>query len=248
MVFPSRPRIEILRNIFLLVFLVLIVTIIATPLIVRRGIPFLAEETLEAVLLFAQISLAWFTFRRYEKTIEAREREIESLEKEFQKREKELLETFAYLGKLNVQMSLVKSFLKKLKAPTSKKEAREYVDEILAMARTISTKDWITLRIINTGSLQTISEYWARSSPKIKIEETKIGNREIIDMAKDKELCNEKGYCVLDSASAGPAAEKAFLVFQEDEKVDAEVLDFLKAAVNQCGIIHSMLMLRNGVK
>lgn len=246
MAFPFRLRIEKLRNIFLLVFLVLVVTIIFTPLLARRGFSFFAEETFEAVLLLAQVSLAWYVFRRYEKTVEAREKEIQKLEGEYQKREKELLETFAYLGKLNVRISLVKSFLQKLKAPTSRKEAKEYIEEILHMARAIGKKNWATLRIINTKNLQTVSEYWAVSSAAAKSDEMKIGNREIVNMAHDKELCNEKGYCVLDSAGSPPAAEKAYLVFLEDGEVDSEELEFFRAAVNQCGIIHAMLALRTG--
>ncbi len=230
----------------MLVFLVLIVTIIGTPLLIRRGFSSFGEETMEAILLFAQLSLAWFTFRRYERTIEAREKDIENLEKEYRQREKELLETFAYLGKLNVQMSLVKSFLKKLKAPTTKKEAKNYIEETLQMARTISKKKWITLRMINTKNLQTISEYWAYASSQDKSEGTTIGNREIVDMSRSKDLCNTKGYCVLDSPGPDSSTGKAFLVFVENEKIDAEVLDFLQAAVNQCVIIHAMLTLRNG--
>ncbi len=242
----KRPRIDKLRNVFLFVFLILVITIIFTPLLVRKGFSFFPEELLEAILLLVQVSLAWKIFRLYEKTVKIREKEIEKLEKEYQKREKELLETFAYLGKINVQMSLIRSFLQKLKIPSSKREMKEHIEEILRMAMTISKKKWITLRIMNMQGVQTISEYWAKVSSEIKTEDLKIGNREIMELSADEKLCNEKGYCVLSSESPNSSNHKAFLVFLEKDKIDKETLGFLNAAVNQCEIIHNMFELRNG--
>jgi hypothetical protein len=245
MAFINRPRIDRLRNAFLLVFLVLVITIIFTPLLVRKGFSFFSEELLEAVLLLIQVSLAWKIFRLYERTVKMREGEINKLEKEYQKREKELLETFAYLGKVNVQMSLIKSFLQKLKAPASKREMKEHIDEILRMAMTISKKSWMTIRIMNSKDLQTVSEYWVKASSSIKTDEMKIGNREIKELSSNKRLCNEKGYCVLSSESAHSSNHKAFLIFLEKENVDKEILGFLNAVVNQCEIIHNLFELRN---
>ena len=239
----SPSRIENLRNIFFLVFLVLVATIIFTPLLVTRGFPFVAEETLESILLFVQVTLAWYVFQLYEKTVRRREKEIEKLENEYQKREKQLLETFAYLGKINVQISYIKDFLKKLKAPKNKKEMKEYLDDILHMALEVSQKDWLAVRIINTRSLQTLSEYWMKKSGGENTEVVKVGNREILQMAGDKKFCNEKGYCVLASAGSRPEEEKAFLFFKENGEMDPEVMDFLKAAVNQCEIIHTLFVL-----
>ena len=65
MAFIPRPRIEQFRNIFLLVFLVLVVTIISTPLLVKEDFSFFEEETWEAIFLLAQVSLAWNIFRLY---------------------------------------------------------------------------------------------------------------------------------------------------------------------------------------
>jgi hypothetical protein len=244
----SRPRIENLRNIFLLVFFILVVTIIFTPLLIQRGFSFFSEELFEAVLLFVQVSLAWKIFRLYEKTVKIQERDIQKLETEYQKREKELLETFAYLGKINVQMSLIKSFLQRIKAPENRKEMKEYIEEILRMAMAISRKDWIAVRIINTRNFQTVSEYWVKTSPKINTEDFKIGNRDIAEMEANRKLCGEKGYCVLSSSNAGSNGHKTFLVFLEDKKIDQEILDFLKAAVNQCEVIHNLFELRSGRK
>jgi len=118
-------RIEMLRNLFLVVFLVLVVTIILTPILVSRGLFGFTEEAFEAVLLFVQVSVAWNIFRLYEKTVKRQEKETRLLEKEFERKERELLEAFKHLGKINVQISLVKSFLQRLKAPTSKKEMKQ---------------------------------------------------------------------------------------------------------------------------
>jgi len=248
MAFIRRPRIEQFRNIFLLVFLILVVTIIATPLLVRRGISLFDEETWEAVLLLAQVSLAWNIFRLYEKAVAKREEEIKKMEEEYQKREKELLETFAYLGKVNVQISMIKAFLQKMKVPADKKELKKYIDEVLHMALSLSKKDWLTLRIIQPEKFQTISEYWAKNPQKANTGEIRIGNKEIVDLTRDKRYCSEKGYCVLSSTGSASPDHKAFMVFRNNEKVDQEVMEFLKAAVNQCEIIHTLFELKQGKK
>jgi hypothetical protein len=249
MSFVRRPRIEQFRNIFLLFFLVLVVTIIFTPLIVRKGFYLFAEETWEAVLLLVQVSLAWNIFRLYEKAITIREEEVKKLESEYQKREKELLETFAYLGKVNVEVSLIRDFLQKVKTPTNKKEVKEYLNDILHMALSISRKKWMMVRIINTQTMQTVAEQ-RLALPKSRAEEEiiNIGNWEIMEMSQNKNLCNKKRLCVLSSVGAKPYEEKAFLVFHEDSNVDREILDFLKAAVNQCEIIHTLFVLGHGKK
>jgi hypothetical protein len=117
------------------------VTIIFTPLLVKKGFSFLPEEIFEAILLFVQVSVAWNVFRLYEKALKSREKEIRNLEGEYQKREKELLETFTYLGKVNVQISMIKAFLQKMKVPANRKELKEYIEEVLRMALSISKKD-----------------------------------------------------------------------------------------------------------
>jgi hypothetical protein len=243
---PSK--IEKFRSVFLLTFLFLVVTIISTPLFVRRGFSFFSEEILEAVLLFIQISVAWHVFRLYEKAVASREKEIRHLEGEYQKREKELLETFTYLGKVNVQISMIKSFLQKMKVPANKKELKEYMDEVLHMALSTSKKNWMTLRVIQPEKFQTLSEYWAKSSSNVKTDEVKIGNKEIIDLTKDRRHCNEKGYCVLSSSGSASSGQKAFLVFLNEEKVEQDVFEFLKAAVNQCEIIYTLFLLKHGHK
>lgn len=245
--FIRRPKIKQFRNLFLLFFLVLVVTIIFTPLLIRKSFYWFAEETWEAVLLLIQVSFAWNIFRLYEKAIVTQEEEIKKLESEYQKRERELLETFAYLGKLNVQVSLIKDFLRKIKTPVNKKEVKEYLNYILHMALSISRKNWMTVRIINTKNMQTIAEHWAALS-KNETGEINIGNREMVEMAQNKNLCSKKKLCVLSSVGSKPYDEKAFLVFQKDGGIDREVLDFLKAAVNQCEIIHTLFVLGHGKK
>ena len=242
---PLNP--EFYRKIFLIVFLILILTIIMTPLLVTRGFSILGEEMLESFLLFIQVTVAWRVFRLYENSIKKGEEAMKKLKGEYQKREKELLEAFAYLGKVNVQISLIKDFLGKLKAPRSKKEMKEFMDDILHMALAVGKKNWLTVRVINTDNMQTLSEYWAKNAENGNGEFMKIGNREIVEMSKDKNLCNSKGFCVLASAGSKPE-EKAFLIYKEDGKTDREVLEFLKAAVNQCEIVHTLFVLGYGSK
>jgi len=123
------------------------------------------------------------------------------------------------------------------------------LNDILHMALSISRKKWMMVRIINTQTMQTVAEQ-RLALPKSRAEEEiiNIGNWEIMEMSQNKNLCNKKRLCVLSSVGAKPYEEKAFLVFHEDSNVDREILDFLKAAVNQCEIIHTLFVLGHGKK
>lgn len=231
------PKIERLRNLFLFVFFLLVISIIFTPLLVRGGFLIFPEEPLESVLLFLQVSIGWRIFVLYQRTVESREKEIQKLEGEYQKREKELLEAFAYLGKVNVQVSLIKSFLKKLKAPSSRKEAENYINEILGIALTLSGKKWVTLRAVNVKTLQTANEYWTKSDKAIDTQGIKIGNKDIVKWDQDREIGQKNGYFVLGSSGSEISRTKVFLVFLNGTKLEPDIEDFLRAAANQCEVL-----------
>ena len=233
-------RIEKLRNLFLFVFFLLVISIIFTPLLVQRGFSIFPEESLESVLLFFQVFVGWQVFRLYEQSVSHREKEIEKLEGEYQKREKELLEAFAYLGKVNVQISLIRSFLQKIKAPSSRKEAESYINDILKIALSLSGKKWATLRAIDAKSLQTVKEYWAKINPEIDTGGIKISNKDVSSWGKEGDKCDRKGYCVYASAGSKLSPFKVFLVFLNGEKMDQDIEGFLRAAANQCEVLLTM--------
>lgn len=232
-----NSRIERLRNLFLFVFFLLVIFIIFTPLLVRRGFSIFPEETLESVLLFVQVFIGWRIFVFYQRAVDSREKEIQKLEGEYQKREKELLEAFAYLGKVNVQVSLIKSFLKKLKAPSSRKEAENYINEILEIALTLSGKNWVTLRALDAKTLQTSSEYWAKSNAGVDTQGIKIGNKDIVKWDRDRGVGQKNGYFVLGSSGSEISPTKVFLVFLNGMKLEPDIEDFLRAAANQCEVL-----------
>ncbi|MCX6766631.1 MAG: hypothetical protein NT170_02520 [Candidatus Moranbacteria bacterium] len=233
-------RTEKLRNLFLFVFFLLVISIIFTPLLVQRGFSIFPEESLESVLLFFQVFIGWRIFLLYQRGVESREREIQKLEGEYQKREKELLAAFAYLGKVNVQISLIQSFLQKIKAPSSRKEAESYINEILSIALTLSGKKWATLRAIDAKSLQTVKEYWAKNSPEVDTGGIKIGNKDIASWEEEGNQCKKNGYCVYTSAGSKLSPFKVFLVFLNGEKMDQDIEGFLRAAANQCEVLLTM--------
>jgi hypothetical protein len=230
-------RIEKLKNLFLFAFFLLVISIIFTPLLTRKGFSIFSEEILESIFLFFQIFIGWRIFLLYEKAVENREKEIQKLEGEYQRREKELLEAFAYLGKVNVQVSLIKSFLKKLKAPSSRKEAENYIKEILEIALTLSGKRWVTLRAIDANSLQTHSEYWAKANPEIDTSGIKIGNKDVANWREGGSRCEEEGYCIFASSGSKLSPLKVYLVFLNGEKMERDIGDFLQAAANQCEVL-----------
>jgi hypothetical protein len=240
-------RIERLRNLFLVVFFLLVISIIFTPLIVRSGFSLFDEEIFESVLLFIQVSFAWQIFRLYERTVSSREEEIQKLEKEYQRREKELLEAFAYLGKVNVQVSLIRSFLQKLKAPSNRKETENYINEILKIVLSLSGKKWATLRIIDMKTLQTLKEYWVDSTEnnsKFEKSGIKIGNKDIVKWEKNQEEGEKNGYFIFGSSGSDLSPGKVFLVFLNGGRLEPDIADFLRAAANQCEVLLTLFDLK----
>ncbi len=240
-------RIENLRNLFLIAFFLLVISIIFTPLIIRGGFSVFDEEVLESVLLFAQVSFAWQIFRLYEQTVSSREKEIQKLEKEYQRREKELLEAFAYLGKVNVRVSLIRSFLQKLKAPSDRKETGNYINDILKIVLSLSGKKWATLRIIDMKNFQTLKEYWVTAvgnSQDFKESGIKIGNKDIVKWEKDQAEGEKNGYFVFGSSGSDLSPGKVFLVFRDGTRLEPDIIDFLKAATNQCEVIITLFDLK----
>ncbi len=237
-------RIEKLRNLFLFAFFLLVISIIFTPLLTRRGFSIFSEEILESVLLFIQIFIGWRIFLLYEKAVANREKEIQKLEKEYQRREKELLEAFAYLGKVNVQVSLIKSFLQKLKAPSSRKEAENYIKEILEIALTLSGKSWVTLRALDAKTFNTASEYWAKSSTGVDTQGMKIGNKDIMKWDNDLEESRKSGFFVLGSSGSDISPIRVFLIFLNGIKLEPDIVDFLRAAANQCEVLLTLFNIK----
>lgn len=240
-------RIERLRNFFLIAFFLLVITIIFTPLLVRSGFSLFTEETLESALLLLQVSIAWKIFRLYERSVNQREKDVQRLEGEYQKREKELLEAFAYLGKVNVQVSLIKSFLQKLKTPGSRKEVENYIKEILEIALTLSGKQWVTLRALDSKTLQTVSEYWTKSDVAVDTRGIKIGNKDVISWGQNRKIGKENGFFVFGSTGSNISSLKVFLVFLNGEKIDPDIEVFLQAAVNQCEVLLTMFDLKSNI-
>lgn len=236
-------RIERLRNIFLLAFFLLVISIIFTPLLIRRGFSIFSDEVLESILLLVQVYAAWKIFRLYEKTVSYREKKIQKLEEEYQKREKELLEAFAYLGKVNVQVSLIKSFLQKLKAPSSRKEVENYINEVLEIMLALSGKKWVTLRVLDMHTLQTTGEYWAKGDG-VNTVGIKIGNKDIVRWEKKKEEGQKNGFFVFGSSGSKISSLKVYLVFLNGVRMDPSIEDFLQAAANQCEMLLTLFELK----
>jgi len=238
-------RIEKLRNLFLFSFFLLVISIISTPLLTQRGFSIFSEEILESIFLFFQIFIAWRLFLLYEKAVENREKEIQKLEREYQRREKELLEAFAYLGKVNVQVSLIKSFLKKLKAPSSRKEAESYINDILKIALTLSGKSWVTIRALDEKTLNTVSEYWAKSNAGVDTQGIKISNKEIVKWKRDSEESQKSGLFVIRSAGSDISPINVFLILLNGKKMEPDVEDFLRAATNQCEVLLTLFDIKD---
>jgi len=222
-------------------------SIIFTPLIVRGGFSIFTEEILESILLFAQVSAAWKIFRLYEETVSHREREIEKLGKEYRKREKELLEAFAYLGKVNVQVSLIKSFLETLKAPSSRREAENYINKILKIVLSLSGKKWATLRVIDMKTLQTSKEYWtypSEAGPEAEKAGIKIGNKDIVRWEKEGIESEKNKFFVFGSSGSELSSGRVFLIFLNGGKIEPDIKDFLRAAANQCEVLLTLFDLQ----
>ena len=218
---------------------VLLFSILFIPNIIDSGWGWFDEDNLEAAFLFASFLSVVYVFWHYDYVVQKREEDNLNLSSKLKDREKELLETFQYLGKVNVRFSIIRDLIDKMKkpAPTTKEELNETLKELLNIACSTTGREKAWLKVIDIKKSKTLIEerggssfeededYGSKIAPKNLLKNYK---KEKSDRIEDLRVF----YSDLDNFYI-----KAFLVLPFKENSEKETDDFLKAVANQCEIL-----------
>ena len=227
------------RAILILNFIVLFFLVISVPRLIKGGTEMFAEETVESFFLALGLFAIIYIFRHYDYFIQKKEEETMRLSSKLKTREKELLDAFQYLGKVNVQISMIKELLEKTEVPQSRNRLKEIYNELLQLVCGLTGRRKAFLRLINLETGRTISEQYISLDREDAADfNMKAGNVDLANKFKEKEKIEISGYSVFYS----PAENffiKAF-VFVPDGELKKDYTNeenFLEAVANQCEIL-----------
>jgi hypothetical protein len=221
-------------------FATLFVLIVVTPFLVRDNLGKFPETLIEGFFLTIELIALIIVFKRYEAAIRKKEKEAYSLNSKLKSKERELLGAFEHLGKVNVEISMIKDLFKKMKVPSTKNQLKQMYAELLRIVCSVTGEKHAFLKIINLENGQSMGEYCEDSESEESSNRCEVNNRELLNRFETKKETLLGDYCVLYSAPSNFSI-KAFLLINCGNKKkklpNKEKRDFLKAIANQCEII-----------
>jgi hypothetical protein len=218
-------------------FSVLLFSILFIPNIINTGWGWLSEDFLETAFLLGGFFSVIYVFWHYDYVVKKREEDNLELSSKLKNREKELLETFQYLGKVNVQFSIVRDLIDEMKkpAPTTQEELKKTLRELLNIACSTTGREKAWLKIVDLKTSKNLIEERGGSSFEEESYKSKIAPKNLLKIYK-----NEKNNRIDDLKVFYSEIDnfyiKAFLILPSREE-DKQNIDFLKAVANQCEIL-----------
>lgn len=210
-----------------------------TPFFIKNGTVLLSEETVEGVFLTIELFALIVVFRHYDSQMKKQEDEAVTLNTKLERKEKELLNALEYLGKVNVQVSMIKSIFEKMKVPSTKSQLVEVYSELLRIVCGMTDEPYAALRIVNLQNGRMLSEHIERmgvaNGHDVKVS---IGNKELIEkfIKRDK---SSTGEFATFFSNVENFYVKAFITIPntKEKKFQQEERAFLEAVANQCEIV-----------
>lgn len=217
---------------------VLLLAILFIPNFINTSVSWASEDTLETLFLVLSFFSVVYVFWHYDYVVQKREQENFTLSSKLKDKERELLETFQYLGKVNVRFSIIRDLIDRMKkpAPTTQEELKETLKALLDIACGAMGKDKAWLQVVDIQNKKFLLEERRGESFQEEIESSQVSAKKLLEVYNSKGKVQIKGvrvfYSDLDNFYI-----KAFLVLPYDEDLVEQGDDFLKAVANQCEIL-----------
>ncbi|MFA5986537.1 MAG: hypothetical protein WC819_04305 [Parcubacteria group bacterium] len=215
-------KIITLKNAYIFLGFVLVVTTVLTPLMVRSGISFVEEETVEVIMIITQFIIGFVIYRMYRNEMEV-----------LDYRSKEAVR---HIGTTNVEIqSLRKIFDDVQKYPRSSHEFGKVMADLTKIVAGITKADHVLLRIIDIEEARTVTEKELKNNESL----SHIGNKELIDgLVKD-------GFFVV-SSRQDVLSVKVFCIFNAD--INDRQRDMLQRIVEEVEMIYVLFSFWRGTK
>jgi hypothetical protein len=175
-----------LKAVFIAVVGLMFLLIVATPLLVSKGIAlfdrFIFEEgAVETVLILVLFALAYLASRAYRTAVTAYKKRLRRLAAERNVLADRLTDAFRYIGTVNVQLQQIRSVFSGLKRlPENRRQFKDLLCMFGGKILGMMNVDWVTIRIIDRRILRTIIEH--REVRKTQpVVDPHIGNRAVVE-------------------------------------------------------------------
>jgi hypothetical protein len=212
--------------------------ILFIPSFVNTSTSWASEDSLETIFLVLSFFSVVYVFWHYDYVVQKREQENFKLTSKLKSKERELLETFQYLGKVNVRFSVIRDLLNRMKkpAPTTQEELKETLKSLLNIACSATGKEKAWLKIINTKNRKVLVDEYGGNSFSEEGQKNQISVSSLIEVYK-KNKKNQFDEMKVFCSDLDNFYIKAFLILSTEEDLVDQEGDFLKAVANQCEIL-----------
>jgi len=162
----SSFQLSFFQVLYLTIFIILFSIIIFTPILIKHYVNLtekmiIEEEIAEGILLSILLSLSIVLSFQYKREIYKQKGRIKRIENDKKTSEEKLLDSFKYIGKINVQIQEIKSIYNEINLyPETKNDLKKTLDFLSERALSIVNADWVLFRIINYNNHKTISELY----------------------------------------------------------------------------------------
>jgi len=230
------------KVILFLNFFALFILIIFTPFLIKEGFYVFEETFIEGAFLSVEIFALFFMFKHYDSIMEKKEHENLMLNLKLRKKERELLNAFQYMGKMNVQVSMIKSVFENMKTPSTRQALKSTYGELLRLVCSVAGEKWSGLRIIDLKTGRTIGDFVetiSADNDNSIYGQLPFGNRDLIKIYKSKTNRKMKGFRIFYS-EAENFKTKAFIFFpvKRKKRYTEDEKEFLEMIANQCEIFY----------
>jgi len=161
----SNFQFSFFQVLYLIFFLILFSIIIFTPILINGYVNFtgnliIEEEIAESVLLCVLLSLSLVLSYQYKREIYKQKDLIKKIENDKKTAKEKLIDSFKYIGKINVQIQEIKSIYNNINIyPETKNDLKKTLNILSERVLGIVNTDWVLFRIIDRNNQRTITEH-----------------------------------------------------------------------------------------
>ena len=223
---------------YLIFFLILFSIIILTPILINGSVKFtgnliVEEEIAESVLLCILLSLSLVMSYQYKGEIYKQKGLIKKIENDKKTAEEKLIESFKYIGKINVQIQEINSIYNNINIyPETKNDFKKTLNFLSERVLGIVNTDWVLFRIIDRNNQRTISEH-LKTRGDVSYHYPHISNKMIIE---------EQSISTITSIISNPPNLNIIASCNLSiDKIDKDQRIFIKAIVNELTMLFVIL-------
>ncbi len=219
------------------IFLIIFITVVLVPDIIRTNFYIISETRLEEILIFFMGAVAFAIFIKNERQLIFHKKEKEKDKKKIEQTVKDLVESYSYIGEVNRKMDLLMNTALGLsdRSALSKTHEKETYQSIVSATSFLLKADSVSLRFVNINDLKTKKEFRSENSGGMVKNDILAEMEEGINFKKNDD-------CLIISSSQKINGIKSYLIicgFDEKEENNPKNIEILKVFASQALFLYS---------